>query len=119
MGLGSDSAGSVRLPAHYCGLAGLKPTVRRVPRTGHFPPAHWLFDETWHIGPLARRVEDLILTLPIISGPDGRDPSIVPMPLGDAGAVDLKSLRVASFAENGIVAPSSETVNAVRAAAKS
>ena len=57
-GLGSDAAGSVRVPAHYCGIASIKPTSGRFPRTGHVPPpAGWL-EQIWQIGPLARRVED-------------------------------------------------------------
>ena len=58
-GLGSDAAGSVRLPAHFCGIAGIKPTSGRLPRTGHVPPAGGWIETLWQIGPLARRVEDL------------------------------------------------------------
>lgn len=94
--MGSDTGGSVRLPAHFCGIAGIKPTSGRVPRTGHIVPfGMGALDSLTQIGPMARYVEDLALALPIISGPDWRDPAIVPMPLGDPGAIDLKSLRVA------------------------
>jgi amidase len=54
------------------------------------------------LGPLARHIEDLILTLPLIAGADGRDPSVVPMPLGDPAAIDLNSLRVSFHTDNGI-----------------
>jgi amidase len=116
--LGSDTGGSIRQPAHYCGVAGLKPTAGRVPRTGHIisydvGPLEMLTQ----IGPLARYVEDLILTLPLIAGVDWRDPAVVPMPLGDPYAVDLSRLRVAFFTDNGIVSPAAEISAVVRTAA--
>ncbi|MFX0199042.1 MAG: amidase, partial [Candidatus Hodarchaeota archaeon] len=72
LGLGNDMGGSIRLPSHFCGLAGIKPTTDRVPRTGHFPPPLTGLDPLWQAGPMARRVEDLILTLPIIARVDWR-----------------------------------------------
>ncbi|MEU0877028.1 amidase [Lentzea sp. NPDC005914] len=71
LGLGSDVAISVRGPAHYTGIASIKPTHGRVPCTGHFPHAlrRW-----WHVGPMARSVRDLRLALSLVEGPDGRDP---------------------------------------------
>jgi amidase len=62
-------------------------------------------------------VEDLMLTLPIIAGPDWQDPAIVPMPLGDPQAVPLQGLRVAQYTDNGILAATPETVAAVHRAA--
>jgi amidase len=117
-GLGSDAGGSVRFPAHCTGIASIKPTSGRVPRTGHFPGPGGLLDAIWQIGPLARYVEDLALVLPVISGIDMQDPAIVPMPLGDPGAIDLRQLRVAFHTDNGIVAPSAEIAEAVKKAAK-
>ncbi|HEX7955390.1 MAG TPA: amidase, partial [Pyrinomonadaceae bacterium] len=105
LGIGSDAGGSIRVPAHFCGVAGIKPTSGRTPRTGHFPPMGGLIDSIWQIGPLARRVEDLALALPLLCGTDWRDPTVVPAPLGDPAEVDLKSLRVAFHTDNGIVAP--------------
>jgi amidase len=101
VGVGADGGGSIRYPAHCCGIAGLKPTSGRVPRTGHFPPPGGMLDRLWQPGPLARRVEDLALLLPIIAGEDGRDPSVVPMPLRDATVVDVPALRVAWHGDNG------------------
>ncbi len=118
LGLGNDMGGSIRLPSHFCGIAGIKPTTDRVPRTGHFPPPLNAHDPLWQPGPIARHVEDLILTLPIIAGVDWRDPAIVPMPLGDPEKVDLKSLRVAFHTDNGIASPTPETAEVVRKAAK-
>ena len=118
LGLGNDMGGSIRLPAHFCGVAGIKPTFGRVPRTGTFPwPGNWL-EMLWQNGPLARFVEDLILALPIIVGVDWRDHTVVPMPLGDPLKVDLRSLRVAFHTDNGILSPTPETVQTVEKAAK-
>lgn len=116
LGLGTDGFGSIRLPAHFCGIAGLKPTAGRVPYTGLLPPGFGASARLRHVGPMARYVEDLTLTLPILSGVDWRDPAIVPMPLDDAGKVELKNLRVAFYTENGIIAPTPETIEAVRSA---
>lgn len=118
LGLGNDAGGSIRLPCHFCGIAGIKPTTGRVPRTGHFPFPAGVSNTLWQVGPMARFVEDLILTLPIIAGVDWRDPAIVPMPLGDPRTVDLKSLRVAFHTDNGILAPTPKTVEVVRTTAK-
>ncbi|MDH5732886.1 MAG: amidase [Candidatus Bathyarchaeota archaeon] len=118
LGLGNDMGGSIRLSAHFCGIAGIKPTTGRVPRTGHFPwPGNWL-DMLWQPGPMARFVEDLVLVLPIIVGVDWRDPSVVPMPFGDPRMVNLKSLRVAFHIDNGIMSPSREIVEVVKKTAK-
>src|ERR1700760_294310 len=105
LGLGSDAGGSIRLPAHFCGIAGIKPTTGRTPRTGHFLPPGGLLDSIWQIGPLARRVEDLVLALPLLCGTDWRDPTVVPAPLGDPSQVELKNLRVAFHTDNGIITP--------------
>jgi amidase len=117
-GLGSDAGGSVRFPAHCTGIASIKPTSGRVPRTGHFPGPGGLLDAIWQIGPLARYVEDLALVLPVISGIDMQDTAIVPIPLGDSRAIDLRQLRVAFHTDNGIVAPSAEIGEAVKKAAE-
>jgi len=117
LGLGNDMGGSIRVPAHFCGIAGIKPTMGRVPRTGTFPwPENWL-EMLWQNGPMARFVEDLILALPIIAGVDWRDHTVVPMPLGDPEEVDLKSLKVAFHTDNGIMSPTPETVQVVKKAA--
>lgn len=117
-GLGSDVGGSIRWPAHCCGIAGLMPTSGRVSRTGHWPPLNGTLDALFRIGPLARYVEDLGLILGVISGVDWRDPHIVPMPPSDPSKVDLKSLRVAFFTDNGVRSPTPETAAVIRSAAK-
>ncbi|NQT72884.1 MAG: amidase [Chloroflexi bacterium] len=115
--IGSDYGGSLRYPSHCCGITTIKPTSGRVPRTGHILPFGGVLDSFQQIGPMARYVEDLNLVLPLISGPDWIDPSIVPMPFGHPSAVDIKKLRVAFHTDNGIISPSAETANAVREAA--
>jgi amidase len=114
--IGSDTGDSIRQPAHVCGIAGLKPTSGRVPRTGHWPGYAGLFESFTQLGPMARRVEDLELLLPIIAGPDGEDPHVPPVPLRDPSAVSTAGLRVVTFSDNGIRTPTPETVVAVEAA---
>ena len=118
--LGTDTAGSIRVPSHFCGTAGIKPTSGRVPRTGNIISFDMgALDALSQVGPMARYVEGLILTLPILAGVDWRDPAIVPMPLGDARAVESKRLRVAVYFDNSVVSPTAATVAAVRSAAQS
>lgn len=101
--LGSDTGGSIREPAHLCGITGIKPTSGRTPRSGHIIPyGGGVMDSLTQIGPMARYVEDLVLALPIICGPDGRDPAVVPVAIRDPAAVDLSRLRIAWYADNGI-----------------
>ena len=80
MGIGSDVGGSIRGPAHYCGIVGLKATHGRIPLTGHWPET---LLRAMHVGPMARTVRDIALGLSIISGPDGADHYAVPVPLGE------------------------------------
>ena len=87
--IGSDTGDSIRQPSHVCGIAGLKPTSGRVPRTGHWPGYEGLFESFTQLGPMARRVEDLELLLPILAGPDGEDPHVPPVALGDPAAVEI------------------------------
>lgn len=70
LALGTDTGGSIRLPASWCGISGLKPTRGLVPRTG-VASLSWTLD---HVGPMARSAADLALVLPVLAGPDGRDP---------------------------------------------
>lgn len=115
--LGSDVGGSIREPAHYCGIAGIKPTSGRVPGTGHIPSSYGALDTFAQIGPMARRVDDIELALGIVCGVDWQDPSVVPMPLGDSGSVALERLRVATYTDNGLIAPKPEIESAVKDAA--
>ncbi|HXA52531.1 MAG TPA: amidase [Candidatus Acidoferrum sp.] len=114
LGLGSDAAGSVRLPAAFCGIAGIKPTSGRLPRTGHVPPAGGWIEALWQIGPMARSVADLIAVMPILSGADGIDYTSPDMPLRDVRAVNVADLRVAVFAGDC----DAEVADVVRAAGR-
>jgi len=118
LGIGTDAAGSLRVPAHCCGIAALKPTLGRVPRSGTFPPAVGASADLWHVGPLARRVDDLSLALSVLAGPDGHDPRVAPVPLGDPRRVEPAQQRVACFADNGILPPTPGTQAAVEFAAE-
>ena len=80
--LGSDSGGSIRLPAAANGILGLKPTYGRVPRSGAMPLS-WSID---HIGPLARSAADLARLLGVVAGHDPRDPSASRRPVPDYAA---------------------------------
>ena len=115
--IGSDTGDSIRQPAHVCGIAGIKPTSGRVPQTGQWPSFTGIAGSLQQLGPLARRVDDLALILPIIAGPDGEDPRVAPVPLGDPDDVDVPSLRVVAFTDNRIRTPTAETVRAVEEAA--
>jgi amidase len=106
--IGSDYGGSIRGPAFANGIAGIKPTLGRVPRTGHIVGYGGAFDSFQETGPLARRVEDLALLLPILSGPDDWDAAMAPVPLGNPATVDLKALRVAYYTTNGETDPTQE-----------
>ena len=83
--IGTDLSGSIRIPAHFCGLFGLKPTEHRVPLTGLIPglPPSPSVRIMSCIGPMARSVEDLALLYSIIAGPDGRDTDVPPVPVED------------------------------------
>ncbi len=115
--IGSDTGDSIRQPSHVCGIAGIKPTSGRVPRTGHWPGFAGLLGPLTQLGPMARRVEDLALVLPLIAGPDGEDPHVPPVPLRDPAAVAVDRLRIVAFTDNGVRTPTAETVTAVEAAA--
>lgn len=118
-GLGSDAAGSVRLPVHFCGIASIKPTSGRLPRTGHVPPAGGWIETLWQIGPMARRVEDLSSMMSLLAAPDGCDHTVVGMPFGDPAEVRMQDLRIAFFTDNGIVPADPETIAVVLQAAAS
>jgi len=103
-GLGSDLSGSIRVPTHFCGVVGLKPTTGRVPGDGHFPPAVGAFALGAVVGPMARRVEDLSLLLNVLTGARG-----------PAAAADVRGWRVAQFVDENTPV-TQETLAAVGAA---
>jgi amidase len=116
--IGSDTGGSIRVPSHFCGTTGIKPTAGLIPKTGHILPLGGMVDAMTQLGPMARKVEDLALALPILAGMDWNDPSVVPMPIGDYRKVSIKDRQVAFFYDNGVFDPSAETTTAVASALK-
>jgi amidase len=116
--VGTDWGGSVRGPSCTNGIAGLKPTSVRLPRTGHIVDYGGLFDSWQQPGPMARFVKDLDLLSPIMAGPDFRDAAVVPMPWPDYREVDISKLKVAFFPENGIARTDPSTIETVKKAAK-
>jgi amidase len=110
--IGSDIGGSVRSPAHYCGVYSIKPTDHRVPITGHIPELPGAPRGVRHMpqmGPLARSVEDVMLTLRLIAGPDGRQWEVPPVPLEPAPSRAVKELRLAWTDDFGGVLVSGDT----------
>jgi amidase len=118
LAMGTDAGGSIRLPAHYCGLAALKPTMNRTPRTGAFPYPLGLRVPLSTISPIARYVDDLAAILPIVSGPDGADFTVPDATLYQPEDVSIKGLRVAYFVGDGVCTVPSEIEAAVGAAAE-
>lgn len=115
LGLGSDAAGSVRVPAAFCGIAGIKPTSGRLPRTGHVPPAGGWVEALWQIGPMARHVEDLIAAMHLMAYEDEEDFTSLAFPLDNGNA---SGARLAFFTENGFARCAPEIVEAVRRCAR-
>ncbi|HKA09355.1 MAG TPA: amidase [Candidatus Dormibacteraeota bacterium] len=117
IGIGSDSGGSVRVPAHFCGIAALKPTSGRVPATGTLNHPGGLSDYRTQIGPMARHVDDLALAFAIMAGEDGHDSAVIPMPIRDPASVTLRELRIASYTDDGLARPTPEIEASLREAA--
>jgi len=117
-GVGSDGGGSIRVPAHFTGICGLKPTPGRIPATGHFPPCAGAFAGIGVVGPMARTVADLKLLFEVMQGPDDGDPSAAPVPLRWPSEAETKKTPLAYFEDDGRTPVSPETRAAVRTAAE-
>ena len=117
-GVGSDGGGSIRVPAHFTGICGLKPTPGRIPATGHFPPSGGPFALLGVVGPMARTVEDLKILFEVMQGPDDADTCAAPIPLRWPKADELKRLRIGCFEHDGRTPVMPEIRAAVRAAAE-
>jgi amidase len=116
--IGTDTGGSIRGPAHCCGLCGIKPTSGRVPRTGHIISYDDYTQSLTTAGPLARYVDDLITILPVIAGSDHVDPYIYNLPIGDPKQVDISTLRFAYYTDNGIQTPAQDIIQSVQSVAE-
>jgi amidase len=112
--LGSDLSGSIHVPAHFCGIVGLKPTTGRVPSAGHFPSTTGAFSLGAVLGPMARSVEDLSLLLNILTESN----AVGTVPLSSQGAaarVNVRGWRVASCLDESSPLVTDETRRAIQA----
>ncbi len=116
-GLGSDSGGSVRVPAHFTGICSLKPTPGRIPGRGHLPPCVGPFAILGAIGPMARTINDVALLFRALSGHDPLDPASSPVSYRERSLNELRTQRIGFFEDDGLVPVTQETRAAVRAAA--
>jgi Asp-tRNA(Asn)/Glu-tRNA(Gln) amidotransferase A subunit family amidase len=116
-GLGSDSGGSVRVPAHFTGICSLKPTPGRIPGRGHLPPCVGPFATLGAIGPMARTMDDVSLLFRTLSGQDPLDPVSSPVALREPKLEDLRKRTIGFFEDDGIVPVTPATRAAVGAAA--
>jgi len=117
-GVGSDGGGSIRVPAHFSGICGSKPTPGRIPATGHFPESVGPFALLGVVGPMARNVGDLKLLFEVLQGPDDGDPSAAPVALRWPGKDELSRVRVGYFEDDARTPVTPETRAAVRTAAE-
>ena len=117
-GVGSDGGGSIRVPAHFSGICGLKPTPGRIPATGHFPVSAGPFALIGVVGPMARTVADLKVLFEVMQGPDDGDPSAAPVPVHWPREADLKRMRIGYFEDDARTPVTAETRAAVRTAAE-
>ena len=117
-GLGSDSGGSVRVPAHFTGICSLKPTPGRVPGVGHLPPCVGPFSTLGAIGPMARTIGDVALLFGTLGGQDRHDPVSPPLPLQQRGIEQLRENTIGYFEDDGLVPVTPETRAAVNSAAQ-
>jgi Asp-tRNA(Asn)/Glu-tRNA(Gln) amidotransferase A subunit family amidase len=114
-GIGSDGGGSIRVPAHFTGICGLKPTPGRIPGTGHQPACLGPFSLLGVVGPMARTVADLAAMFAVVAGWDEADPLSAPVPLRSGAAIDV---GVGYFEDDGRTPVTRETGEAVRSAAR-
>jgi Asp-tRNA(Asn)/Glu-tRNA(Gln) amidotransferase A subunit family amidase len=117
-GVGSDGGGSVRVPAHFCGICGLKPTPGRIPATGHFPSCAGAFGWIGVVGPMARTIADVRSLFEVMSGPDAGDPHSAPIPLRASTEKDLRATRIGILESSALGHATPETRAAVDRTAK-
>jgi Asp-tRNA(Asn)/Glu-tRNA(Gln) amidotransferase A subunit family amidase len=115
-GVGSDGGGSVRVPAHFCGISGLKPTPGRIPGAGHFPRGAGAFAWLGVVGPMARTVADVRALFDVMKGPDADDALTSPIEARSFGEGDLRGMRVGILESDALGDVTSGTTEAVRRA---
>src|SRR5580658_6005319 len=113
-GLGSDSGGSVRVPAHFTGICSLKPTPGRIPGRGHLPPCVGPFSILGAIGPMARTMADVTLLFRLLSGHDPVDPASSPIALCEPSLDELRSNRIGFFEDDDLVPVTPGTLELLR-----
>jgi Asp-tRNA(Asn)/Glu-tRNA(Gln) amidotransferase A subunit family amidase len=116
-GVGSDGGGSIRVPAHFCGICGLKPTPGRIPSTGHFPKAGGPFALIGVVGPMARTIEDVQTLFEVMTGWDDRDPCSAPVEVRVIHEKVVKNIPIGFFEDDGRTPVTEETREAVKHAA--
>jgi len=116
-GVGSDGGGSIRVPAHFCGICGLKPTPGRIPATGHFPQGGGAFGWNGVVGPMARTVADVRALFEVIAGPDAGDALSAPVPVHRIEESKLRGLRIGILESEALGEATPETAAAVKRAA--
>ena len=116
-GIGSDGGGSIRVPAHFSGICGLKPTPGRIPSTGHYPPCGGPFSMIGVVGPMARTVDDLRLLFEATAGYHRGDPVSVPITTQPVYKGEAQKLRVGFYDDDGYSPASAEIRAAVQRAA--
>jgi Asp-tRNA(Asn)/Glu-tRNA(Gln) amidotransferase A subunit family amidase len=117
-GVGSDGGGSIRVPAHFSGICGLKPTPGRIPATGHYPEPAGPFALIGVVGPMARTVADLKILFEVMQGLDVSDTCAAPVPLHWPSKCEIAKLRIGYFEDDGHTPVTPETRAAVRTAAE-
>src|SRR5580658_92409 len=117
-GLGSDSGGSVRVPAHFTGICALKPTPGRIPGRGHLPACVGPFSILGAVGPMARTVADVSLLFEALCAQDLTDPVSTPVPFRRVSLEDLRQNTIGFFEDDGLAPVTNETRAAVKAAAQ-
>jgi Asp-tRNA(Asn)/Glu-tRNA(Gln) amidotransferase A subunit family amidase len=116
-GIGSDLSGSIRVPAHFCGISGLKPTTGRVPMDGHLPAPAGPLSLGACLGPMARRVEDLELLFRVIADATQYEISLTNDASGVKESETLQGLHLAWYTDDGVSHADEETTKAIRSAA--
>src|SRR6266478_6187323 len=116
-GVGSDGGGSIREPAHFCGICGLKPTPGRIPSTGHYPKSGGPFALIGVVGPMARTVEDLRTLFEVMAGWDDGDPCAAPVAVREIDETVVRAVNIGFFEDDGRTPVTEETREAVRQAA--
>jgi Asp-tRNA(Asn)/Glu-tRNA(Gln) amidotransferase A subunit family amidase len=117
-GVGSDGGGSLRVPAHFCGICGLKPTPGRIPTTGHFPSGAGAFGWIGVVGPMARTIADVRALFEVMAGPDAGDAHSAPVPVSSYPEKDLRSTRIGVLESSALGQGTPETRAAIDRAAK-